>query len=413
MAEFFDRRRRYCLTVVFVLVLLSIVLYSRGPSWAIKKGQFSVIDTAPLVPSEISKPRPVAAQIVDVDTLTNLLERRLAQPNEAHQIVYNKPCNPSGKGLLGCTSDCGNALPLGAKPLRARVESLVESPRLRLSSEQRGAILSMSASIPETDIIIVSASSANHYDEMQAMFHGLHTVVYPVMEQQKRNFSVVLFDLGLTPEQRQMTEAKCRCQVVSFPKNIFPHHVKDNHCYSWKPLIIRAVVERAKKYAVWQDSSIRWTKKFLKIFDNVPVFGHQIVRYTNSSRVTANTLKAMFDYMQEDVCPFFPYPEVQASVQLHNNDPLVVNAILEPWCRCALEKDCMCPVSPPTKALPCSKTKTLHRCHRYDQSALTIVLAKLYASDMYKVMAPENNFNKPNIVSISRGHSMPKYLSSL
>ncbi|RUS75019.1 hypothetical protein EGW08_017200, partial [Elysia chlorotica] len=342
-----------------------------------------------------------------------ILQQRLALPNTAPRVVYDSPCDPAGKSLTGCTADCGNAAPLDAKPLRDRVSGLVENPKLRLSSEQRGAILSMSATIPETDVIIVSASSSNHYDEMQAMIHSLHTVVYPVMAEQKRNFSVVIYDLGLTAEQRRMTERKCKCQVVTFPAIIFPPHVKDNHCYSWKPLIIRAVTERAKKYVVWQDSSIRWTKNFLKIFDNVPRYGHQIVRYTASSRVTANTLKPMFDYMQEDVCPFFPYPEVQASVQLHNHDALVVNAVLEPWCRCALEKNCICPVSPPTKALPCSTTITLHRCHRYDQSALSIVLAKLYASDMYKVMAPENNFKAPNIVSISRGHSMPKYLSSL
>ncbi|GFN82184.1 hypothetical protein PoB_000869000 [Plakobranchus ocellatus] len=410
MVDFLDCRRKWCVITVFVLGVLAIAVYNKGSSWT-RATEYPVVEAAPIVISVLNAPRPTPVfSSVDVDSLTQLLEQRLALPNPSQRIVYDKPCDPAGKGLTGCTSNCGNALPLDAKPLRDRVAGLVENPRLRLSAQQRGGILSMSAQIPEVDVIIVSASSSNHYSEMQAMFQRLHSVVYPVMAEQKRNFSVVLFDLGLNAEERRMTEQKCRCQVVSFPKHIFPPHVKDNHCYSWKPLIIRSVIERAKKYVVWQDSSIRWTKKFPEIFDNTERYGHQIVRYTNSSRVTANTLKPMFDYMQEDVCPFFPYPEVQASVQLHHRDPLVVSAVLEPWCKCALEKNCICPVDPPTSALPCS-SKTLHRCHRYDQSALSIVLAKLYAADMYKVMAPENNFKAPNIVSIERGDNLPKYFS--
>ena len=129
--------------------------------------------------------------------------------------------------MTGCTSDCGDAMTLDSRPLRKRVAGLVENPKLELSPEQRGAILSMSEGIPETDIIIVSASSSNHYDEMQAMFHGLHTVVYPVMAEQRRNFSVVLFDLGLTRDERRMVR-----YTEKHPSSFVPKHLTCNKM--WK-----------------------------------------------------------------------------------------------------------------------------------------------------------------------------------
>ncbi|GFR90979.1 hypothetical protein ElyMa_004316800 [Elysia marginata] len=175
-------------------LLLPSLIYCHG----------SMANAGPVVSVYSSSPSPVASPNVDVDSLTKLLGQRLELPNTADKIVYTKPCDPAGKGLTGCTSTCGNAPLLADKPLRDRVASLVQTPRLQLSPQQRGAILSMTAKIPETDVIIVSAASANHYNEMQAMFHGLHNVVYPVMVEQKRNFSVVLFDLGLTAEQKRI-----------------------------------------------------------------------------------------------------------------------------------------------------------------------------------------------------------------
>ncbi|KAK6976515.1 hypothetical protein BgiMline_022948 [Biomphalaria glabrata] len=67
---------------------------------------------------------------------------------------------------------------------------MVMSPNLSLTTDQRELI--------QSDVIILSASSENHYAEMQAMFQNLHTVVYPNMA----NFTMVLFDIGLTKKQR-------------------------------------------------------------------------------------------------------------------------------------------------------------------------------------------------------------------
>ncbi|KAK6976517.1 hypothetical protein BgiMline_022950, partial [Biomphalaria glabrata] len=97
---------------------------------------------------------------------------------------------------IACTN---YSCPRGINPdPGARVKKMVLSPKFSLSTDQRVMILTMGKTIPESDVIILSASSENHYDEMQAMFQNLHTVVYPNMT----NFTMVLFDIGLTKEQR-------------------------------------------------------------------------------------------------------------------------------------------------------------------------------------------------------------------
>ena len=70
---------------------------------------------------------------------------------------------------------------------------------MQLSNEHRAAIAAFSKMFPVNDIIIVTATSSNHYGETQKMFKSLHEVVYPML----KNFSVVLVDIGLTESERK------------------------------------------------------------------------------------------------------------------------------------------------------------------------------------------------------------------
>ncbi|KAH9510012.1 hypothetical protein Btru_044835 [Bulinus truncatus] len=339
-----------------------------------------------------------------VDELTHLLSKRLNDASDMRKVVLNTSCDDINT-LHGCfDNSCPQKISLDPG---TRVADLFKSGKLTLSPAQRDLILSISKNISENDVIIASASSSNHYHEMQAMFKSLHRVVYPRLT----NFSVVLFDIGLSPEERRMTEKNCKCQVLSFPADIFPPHVKNNQCYSWKPLIVLATISRARQYLVWQDSSVRWADNFRTIFDRTNIYGHQILRYIDSSRVPANTIKQTFDYLGDQPCAYLPYPEIQGNCMLHKHDPFVVKAILEPWARCALEKECICPAEPGS-VLGCRSDLKIHRCHRFDQSVLTIILAKVYGEEMYRFISPETSFDKPQYISVKRGDSVSDYFKS-
>ncbi|KAK3765933.1 hypothetical protein RRG08_002178 [Elysia crispata] len=333
----------------------------------------------------------------EVSSLAAMLTERLEMSNDASPIRYSYRCK-----LEMNTKPCRDVRCPRAKQSRTgRVEDLL-SDHFQLSRRQLDAIISLGKSVQVSDVIIASAVSFNHYEEMQAMFKALHEEVYPTL----LNFTMVLFDLGLSQEQLRMTKKNCRCQVVPFDFDLFPKHVRDLHCYSWKPLIIRAMAERATTLIVWQDASVRWAEGFQVIFKRAALYGQQIVVTDHADRVTSNTMPEMFKYMKEEVCRYHGVPEIANAMALHRPDPLVVRAIMDPWARCALEASCMCPAKYSVWVIRhCVKHAGNHRCHRFDQSALTLLTAKLYGEERYKIEIPEEHKH----VRVMRGDRIRTY----
>nr|KAI8757246.1 hypothetical protein BgiMline_010761 [Biomphalaria glabrata] len=381
--------------VIYVISVLLVLVFIALSNYKIEMVRPRSATAETIKTRQISKDVTDLSQADLIKNLTDLLLFRLNQPNNAAKILYTESCDiVASKSELACTN---YSCPRGINPdPEARVKNMVMSPKLSLSPEQRDVILTMGKTIPENDVIILSASSANHYAEMQAMFQNLHTVVYPNMA----NFTMVLFDIGLTKEQRLKTESKCKCHVVTFPVHLFKAYMKNNICYAWKPLIVLASIVKARKYLVYQDASVRWMNNFHITFDRANIYGHQMLRYIKSIRTTLNTYPQMFQYMEEDPCTFMPYPEINGAPMLHKNDPLVIKTVLEPWARCALEESCICPVEP-KKCIRCIRDNfTIHRCHRFDQSAITLIMGKMYGDDVYRFIVPDGKLR----VRIEREH---------
>ncbi|RUS82038.1 hypothetical protein EGW08_010194 [Elysia chlorotica] len=357
---------------------------------------FKYVDSQARENTQVKTPR-INQSPNEVSSLAAMLTERLELGNDAWPIPYSNSCHFESN-----TKPCQDK---GCRPPnqtgKERVEDLL-SDHFRLSKRQLDAIKSLGKSVPVSDVIIASAVSANHYEEMQAMFKALHEQVYPKLA----NFTMVLFDLGLKQNQLRMTEKNCRCRVVPFNFDLFPAHVRDLHCYSWKPLIIRAMAERATTLIVWQDASVRWKHGFEVIFERAALYGQQIVVTDHADRVTSNTVPEMFQYMKEDVCRYHGVPEIANAMALHRPDPLVVRTIMEPWARCALEASCMCPPNYSVWVIRhCVKPTGNHRCHRFDQSALTLLTAKLYGEERYKVEIPEEHKH----VRVMRGDRIRAY----
>ncbi|GFO21699.1 hypothetical protein PoB_004820400 [Plakobranchus ocellatus] len=152
-----------------------------------------------------------------VDDFTRELSLRIQRPSTNQKLVFNWPCDDS-KNVSACVGPCRHPLKYN---LRERIEKLM-SPELTLTAEQRRNIQSLGNNVPDSDLIIASAVSSNHYGEMQAMFESLHSVVHPLLEERMeatkrdplqlqkenkvpiRNFTVALFDIGLSPKERRI-----------------------------------------------------------------------------------------------------------------------------------------------------------------------------------------------------------------
>ncbi|CAL1533155.1 unnamed protein product [Lymnaea stagnalis] len=331
--------------------------------------------------------------------------------DDMYQSLFAQLIGAGDVPLLQTISPCKSDDPVCNCPRQLSGRSdvlmfeLLLSENLTLSNQQVDAILSLSESIPESDVIFLSASSSNHYDEMQAMFHNLHTVVSPLMPDMR----VVFFDIGLTETQRIQTEKYCRCHVIRFPFEKFRPLLEDRFCYFWKPLIIRALIGKVRKGLVYQDSSVRWTSHIKPLLERGAAFGLQYHVSDVPPNVSVDRLKQMSNFFGEELCAFRHFPELDGSNGIFGNLPFVIRALIEPWAKCALDAACMCPDQPEAAGSLGDQLSDGHRSHGFDRATLKIVAAKLFDNALRRVITLDNKA----IDTVRRGLAMPDYFNSI
>ncbi|XP_055893302.1 uncharacterized protein LOC106076738 isoform X5 [Biomphalaria glabrata] len=284
------------------------------------------------------------------------------------------------------------------------------SPRFRLSKQQTSIIKVFSQSIPSSDTILLSAASSNHFNEFQAMVQNLHTVVYPVLS----NVTYVFLDLGLTIKQRNLTEKACRCHVISFPFHLFPSWFKQLFFFHWKPIFILAAMMRANKLVIYQDSSINWKAGVTELLERADQLHLQLFVPNYFHNIPVATLKGMFDFMGEQPCTYLPFSQVPANFAIFKHTQFVIKAILQPWAKCAFERDCLIP-NAVVSDRNCSKVHNgLHSCHRFDQSAYSILLTKLFSTERYKYHMPDTQKeSEGKYVTVDRARKNTDYFRQI
>ncbi|GFO07630.1 hypothetical protein PoB_003413500 [Plakobranchus ocellatus] len=314
------------------------------------------------------------------------------------QIFEMKLKNITGRGRdLGDTcfdkrtlsNSCDNGQCLQTKRPAApkdRLKQLINRPGLILSDSQHALLREMAAQVTKKyDVILMTAASSNHFLESQALLQNIHQFVFPHL----KNFALLFYDIGLTGRERRDMEKYCRCQVLSFPFHELPEYVQNLKCYAWKPVMIKAHIHQAN-VVLWLDASIRFNGDSDQLHLLIQRVKERGVQIGGSSADTAfRTFRSMFHYFGDEPCMYLGMGQAQATIGGYNNEPFVHRAILEPWVACALNQDCMCPANNLSAGCRDSKKMAenfmLHggpiiygMCHRFDQSAITLILHKLY-----------------------------------
>ncbi|KAK0065860.1 hypothetical protein Bpfe_004657, partial [Biomphalaria pfeifferi] len=297
--------------------------------------------------------------------------------------------------------------PLSQNP-KERIWDIL-SPKLTLTEQNRQQIVELSSTIPVSDVIFVTATSDNHYDETQYSVHNLHAVVYPKV----KNMTFVIFDIGLTTKQREKTIKACRCHVIVFPFEKFPSFFKERGCYTWKPLIVMAAMIKANKFVIYQDASITWKDSVLEVLDRGDKLGLQLWGTNWMHNIPVATLKGMFDYMGDMPCAYLNYTQIQSGIIVFKQTPFIVRTVLEPWAKCGFEKDCFCPLTKENSVDCFTSKKEIHMCHRFDQSALSIIATKLFASERYRYHMKDTESENGRYVVINRSQREPNYFNQL
>ncbi|XP_046336559.2 uncharacterized protein LOC124118485 [Haliotis rufescens] len=238
-------------------------------------------------------------------------------------------------------------------------------------------------------VMFATAASDNHFNESQGLIQNLHQNVFPLIS----NYTFVYYDLGLLPWQRKKLMRDCRCELRRFPVELMPPRLQDLQCYAWKSFIIQANLPKTD-ILVWVDSSVRfWNKTMPQLLDDVERRG--IVTYADVHSVAQHTLMETMIYMKEDVCTLAPVAEDHGGFLLLHNERWIREAVIKPLVACAMSPKCMCPRNPMDVIICDTGIHKYNKCHRFDQSAINIILSKLFRDHKSSFYSPFNEY--PNV----------------
>ena len=78
--------------------------------------------------------------------------------------------------------------------------------------------------------VVVTATDSEHYPGAFSLLASVHRYVPHIW--------TIVYDLGMSQEQRKELSAACNVQVRDFDFHKYPPHVQILGYYSWKPLMI-------------------------------------------------------------------------------------------------------------------------------------------------------------------------------
>ncbi|CAH1779242.1 unnamed protein product, partial [Owenia fusiformis] len=251
----------------------------------------------------------------------------------------------------------------------------LESVNAQLNETQADIILNLGKSNQSTtttetfktsDVKIVTAAN-------NAYFTGLKEFVASVHFWDP-NTTIIVYDLGLQPQQKKEAESWCNVQVNPLPESI-PDHIRNESRkrYTWKPLILQdAVTKYGAIFYSDAGSVIRGPLEPIKKL--IIADGHFFVQGQDMD---------MTKLLHEGMCRYFKVNKKMlkgkysfaGNTQGYVRGGLAEKHILHPLVKCAISPEC---ITPPGSSL---------KNHRFDQSALSVII---YMSSI--VVQPHTEF---------------------
>ena len=232
--------------------------------------------------------------------------------------------------------------------------------------------------------------------------------------------SLLVFDLGLAKYDRDRLEKHCNsttCALHTFDFAPWPSHLRALHLRAYRPLIIQTVL-RDVGSVVWLDPDHRLTTSNLSQWlEAARKEGVVVWQQGEATATTALTHPRMFEFF-----PGIKYEEyafqhmASASVVVLVYTQATHSKLMLPWLRCALTESCINPIGAQDSGCRCTREtlplnfltllifgrfdkKPQYRysgCHRYDVSALNLVLGSMFhfSEDRYMRRSGDSFFRR-------------------
>ncbi|XP_075585861.1 uncharacterized protein LOC124498286 [Dermatophagoides farinae] len=400
----------------------------------------------------------------DDDNDSNSIEYQLRQLGfNLKHIVYlyarNHPENITMSSMLTSinpdSSSSSSSSATGMKSNRyhhqrhAQIKSKPQNLSGLLSDEFLGSIIFITAI--DSNQFQLAKSFINSFEH----FRHIGENGSRVQQQNSSNFELMIYDLGLYPDQLSQIERLCQrekrnrkrilCTIRTFQYDIYPSHVSDLRMAAYRSIIIQEMLRDIKLTRQYrQKHSIQNNKNYIRnknekiskrnfnktstttiiwmdpqyhfIDSKHSIIGqlqskilHQsaILSWPIEQPTSALTHPRMFEYFHTTKENFYFHRMIRPDhLMITINDKTWKPfewGIMLPWVRCALTSDCIAPLGSQWRST-CRLDKKPHYrysgCHHYDMSALNVVLgiAFNFSSTPYSARLSQRffwPFNRP------------------
>ena len=253
-------------------------------------------------------------------------------------------------------------------------------------------------------LVIVTAFSSDHFKEGLDMIGSVQRQLYSMP-----GAKLVVYDIGMTDRQKRTISGMCEVELRLFNFSQYPAHVSMQNLkqYAWKPLIVDEV-SNTFEVIMWGDASVRLLSPLQDILSylleaDLPFFATSHHRLSYCVELThKQTLK----YLNMTAEKMKGFQEVQAGcwvTWITNKTKRFLNA----WTDCALNRNCIAPEGAKLYVHPGCKygdvnSTTFSGCHRFDQSALNVLLVREFGKDIRKSIIPGGKYSWKKTFTIAK-----------
>ncbi|XP_067650237.1 uncharacterized protein [Haliotis asinina] len=327
----------------------------------------------------------------DVINLVDLYRQKVASLKQKKiwsELPPLSPCTGKEKKALDlCNDTAACRHPLPATDSQENIRNVL-TPVTKLKEGALERIKEVFNIQERRKYAFVTAASADHFDESQEMIMTLDKYIFPFLS----NYSFYYYDMGLNKSQVKLLQQYGRAEIKRYPFDLLPDRFFYFKCYTWKPLVMQAHFDNAE-YTMWLDASSRFDKgnprEMFDLLKETGVLMSPWPKYPFAQHCS----KYMFSYFNTEPCHFSVYHESESGFIMLHNQPFTRRLVMDPWVSCAVDPNCMC--HPGAKKLYwCSfGTRKYGKCHRYDQSAINLILLQLFRRNIDSIQIPKKKYH--------------------
>ncbi|ESO83901.1 hypothetical protein LOTGIDRAFT_168942 [Lottia gigantea] len=198
--------------------------------------------------------------------------------------------------------------------------------------------------------------------------------------------SIVIYDIGMDSDQKNWLKTVCQVQVKPSFIEVWPPHIRDLENKLWRPIILQMALAHMS-HLIWIEPYLVINRQKMNAYiQHSRKFGILFAGQRQKYSTYIVTHPDMYYYLSSDTRKLQRVPHFEINMILLHNTNTIQQRFMKWLVACTIEEWCIAPIgskrSCDTPNL--SSAKYYANCHRYDESAMNILLKSWMKYDLDK-----------------------------